>query len=162
MGIITALATVLFVIVCAALVLAIIIQPGKGEGLSALTGMSQQMFGGGAMTFLAKVTSGLAIAYMVLVVLLAKLLQPTRIEVPETPVVETTRPPSSEPSSGPTTPATGTKPSTTKPANVATSSSTPAAKPSTTTPATATPTASKPTAPATAPTTTSPAGATTK
>lgn len=150
MGILTALATVVFVIVCAALVLAIIIQPGKGEGLAGLTGISQQMFGGGAMTFLAKVTSGLAIAYMVLVVLLAKLLQPTRIEIPETPSVETTAPTSSsnettKPADAAKPAATTTTPATAKPA--ATTTTTPATeKPATSAPATTTP----------------PAGATTK
>lgn len=119
MGILTALATVIFVFVCAALVLAILIQPGKGEGLSGLTGMSQQMFGGGAMTFLAKVTTGLAIAYMVLVILLAKLLQPPRIEVPSqisTSPTETKPTPSAPTSS----PAKSPSPTTSSPAGTST------------------------------------------
>ena len=56
----------------------ILLQPGKGEGLGARGGMSAQFFGGGgAVSFLAKVTTGFAIAYMVLVILLAKVTQPS-------------------------------------------------------------------------------------
>lgn len=121
MGILTALATVAFVFVCVALVLAILIQPGKGEGLSGLTGMSQQMFGGGAMTFLAKVTTGLAIAYMVLVILLAKLLQPTRIEVPSpTPTAAPTTETKPTPSAPSSSPATSPSPTTPSPAGTTT------------------------------------------
>ncbi|MBM3213783.1 preprotein translocase subunit SecG [Candidatus Poribacteria bacterium] len=80
MGILTVLATIVFVFVCTALVLVILIQPGKGEGMAALGGMSTQIFGGGgAVTFLAKLTTGLAIAYMVLVIVLTRLYQPTHI-----------------------------------------------------------------------------------
>ena len=85
----------LFVVVCIFLIIIILLQPGKGEGLGALGGMSTQFFGGGGATsFLAKVTTGLAVTYMVLVILLAKVSQPTsEVEtVPSAPAagVETT------------------------------------------------------------------------
>ncbi|MDE0020726.1 MAG: preprotein translocase subunit SecG [Candidatus Poribacteria bacterium] len=65
--------TVLFVIVCVMMILAILIQPGKGEGLGAIAGMSTQTFGGaGPTSFLSKLTAGIAVAYMVLVIALGR------------------------------------------------------------------------------------------
>ena len=65
--------TVLFVIVCVLMILAILIQPGKGEGLGAIAGMSNQTFGGaGPTSFLSKLTAGIAVAYMVLVIALGR------------------------------------------------------------------------------------------
>jgi preprotein translocase subunit SecG len=89
MAFISAILTSFFVVVCLLLIIVILLQPGKGEGLGALGGMSTQFFGGGgATTFLAKLTTGLAIGYMVLVIFLAKVSQPsTDIEtVPSIPV----------------------------------------------------------------------------
>ncbi len=65
--------TVLFVIVCVMMILAILIQPGKGEGLGAIAGMSTQTFGGaGPTSFLSKLTAGIAVAYMVIVIALGR------------------------------------------------------------------------------------------
>ena len=65
--------TVLFVIICVMMILAILIQPGKGEGLGAIAGMSTQTFGGaGPTSFLSKLTAGIAVAYMVLVIALGR------------------------------------------------------------------------------------------
>ena len=55
------------------MILAILIQPGKGEGLGAIAGMSNQTFGGaGPTSFLSKLTAGIAVAYMVLVIALGR------------------------------------------------------------------------------------------
>lgn len=59
---------VFHVIVSILLILVILIQPGKGDGLGALTGGgSSAVFGGrGAMTFLHKLTTALAILFFLL------------------------------------------------------------------------------------------------
>jgi preprotein translocase subunit SecG len=55
------------VMVCVGLIIVVLMQAGKGAGLAGVFGSSgtQQMFGGrGAASFLAKLTSGLAIVFM--------------------------------------------------------------------------------------------------
>ena len=55
------------VLVCIGLIIVVLMQAGKGAGLAGVFGSSgtQQMFGGrGAASFLAKLTSGLAIVFM--------------------------------------------------------------------------------------------------
>jgi preprotein translocase subunit SecG len=55
------------VLVCVGLIIVVLMQAGKGAGLAGVFGSSgtQQMFGGrGAASFLAKLTSGLAIVFM--------------------------------------------------------------------------------------------------
>lgn len=73
------IAVTIHVLVCIVLMLAILMQSGKGGGLSssfgggggAGGGMAGQMFGGrGAGTFLSKVTSVTAALYMVMVIVL--------------------------------------------------------------------------------------------
>jgi len=66
---------VLFVIVCAALILLVLIQQGKGAGVGfSMGGASQAMFGGsGGREFFIKLTSGLAVAFMVICIILAKM-----------------------------------------------------------------------------------------
>ena len=64
---------VLFVIACVAMILVILLQAGKGQGLAGAFGgaTSGAVFGGrGAATFLSRATSILAIAYMVLCLLI--------------------------------------------------------------------------------------------
>ncbi len=73
---ITALLIFLFVAVCVLLTVIILLQSSKGEGLASGVfggGGAQTMLGGrGVATFLSKLTTGLAIAYIVLSVILAK------------------------------------------------------------------------------------------
>ena len=64
---------VLFVIVCIAMVIAILLQSSKGQGLAGTFGGSgaSAVFGGrGAATFLSKTTTILAVSYMVLCLLI--------------------------------------------------------------------------------------------
>ena len=64
----------LYVLVCLILIVAILLQPGKGGGLGAAlgSGTSQQIFGGrGSTPFLEKLTMGLAIAFAILTVSLS-------------------------------------------------------------------------------------------
>ena len=64
---------VLFVIACVAMILVILLQAGKGQGLAGAFGgaTSGAVFGGrGAATFLSRATSILAVAYMVLCLLI--------------------------------------------------------------------------------------------
>ena len=108
MAFLSAILMGLFVVVCLFLIIVILLQPGKGEGLGALGGMSTQMFGGGGATsFLAKITTGFAVGYMVLVILLAKLTQPsTEIQSApsiQTSAAETTTDEDAQPASAPET-----------------------------------------------------------
>jgi preprotein translocase subunit SecG len=64
---------ILFVLVCISMVIAILLQASKGQGLAGTFGGSgaSAVFGGrGAATFLSKTTSILAISYMVLCLLI--------------------------------------------------------------------------------------------
>jgi len=65
---------VLFVVVCAALILLVLIQQGKGAGVGfSMGGASQAMFGGsGGREFFIKVTAVLAAAFMVICIILAR------------------------------------------------------------------------------------------
>lgn len=66
---------VIFVIVCLSMILIILLQSGKSEGLSGIFGGAgmQNVFGGrGAATFLSKLTTGLAVSFIVLSLILAK------------------------------------------------------------------------------------------
>lgn len=66
---------VIHVLICLALILVVLMQSSKGEGLSGSAfggGLSSAVFGGrGAATFLSKATTGLAIAFMVMCIMLA-------------------------------------------------------------------------------------------
>ena len=67
---------VLFVIACVAMILVILLQAGKGQGLAGAFGgaTSGAVFGGrGAATFLSRSTTILAVAYMVLCLLIGML-----------------------------------------------------------------------------------------
>jgi preprotein translocase subunit SecG len=62
------------ILICVALILVVLLQAGKGGGLAGAFGGSAAttLFGGrGAATFLAKATSGLAIGFMAMSILLA-------------------------------------------------------------------------------------------
>ena len=64
---------ILFVLVCIAMVIAILLQSSKGQGLDGTFGGSgaSAVFGGrGAATFLSKTTSILAVSYMILSLLI--------------------------------------------------------------------------------------------
>ena len=69
------LAVALYVIISLFLVIVVLLQPGKGEGMGAAFGGSStcSVFGGrGASTVLTKMTTGSAVLFMVLSVLLAR------------------------------------------------------------------------------------------
>ncbi len=89
---ITAFLIFLFVVVCVLLTLTILLQSSKGEGLaSGVFGGAgaQAMLGGrGAATFLSKLTTGLAISYIVLSVILARFYGGTPAPKLEQPVPE--------------------------------------------------------------------------
>ncbi len=63
----TAMITIVHVIVCLALILIVLLQTGRGAGIGAAFGGSSQTFFGstGATPFLAKLTAGAAILFMV-------------------------------------------------------------------------------------------------
>jgi preprotein translocase subunit SecG len=64
----------IFVFVCVLLMLSVLLQSGKGEGLSGTFGGSAQFMGGrAAATFLTKTTTGLAVVFMVLSIILSML-----------------------------------------------------------------------------------------
>jgi preprotein translocase subunit SecG len=64
----------IFVMVCGLLMLSVLLQSGKGEGLSGTFGGSAQFMGGrAAATFLTKATTSLAAAFMVLCIVLSVL-----------------------------------------------------------------------------------------
>jgi preprotein translocase subunit SecG len=70
--------TLLYVVhalICLALILLILLQQGKGAGVGfSMGGASQTMFGGsGGRDFFIKLTSGLALAFVLICVILAKL-----------------------------------------------------------------------------------------
>ena len=65
---------VLFVLACLAMILVILLQAGKGQGLAGAFGgaASGAVFGGrGAATFLSRTTTILAVAYMILCLLIS-------------------------------------------------------------------------------------------
>jgi preprotein translocase subunit SecG len=69
------LLTVVYVVVCAALIISVLLQSSKGEGLAGAFGgggLSGAVFGGrGAASFLSKATTVLAIMFMTLAVMLS-------------------------------------------------------------------------------------------
>ncbi|MDA1191268.1 MAG: preprotein translocase subunit SecG [Candidatus Poribacteria bacterium] len=86
MEFLSAILVTVFVIVCAGLIIIILLQPGKGDGLGAISGVQSQYFGGGgAANFLTKLTTGLAIGYMVLVIVLGKFSQPSAADLLDEP-----------------------------------------------------------------------------
>ena len=69
------LAVVLYIIVCLFLIVVVLLQPGKGDGMGSAFGGSStgSVFGGrGASTVLTKMTTGAAVLFMVLSIVLAK------------------------------------------------------------------------------------------
>ena len=63
---------ILFILVCVLLMVSILLQSGKGEGLSGTFGGSGQYLGGrAAATFLTRTTTGLAAAFMLLSIVIA-------------------------------------------------------------------------------------------
>jgi preprotein translocase subunit SecG len=100
--------TVFHVLVCLALVGAVLMQAGKGAGLAGVFGSSgtQQMFGGrGAASFLAKATTVLAIVFMLtsvtLFILSAQQGAVGTVTTPETPADQNNAPAAPEEPSTP-------------------------------------------------------------
>mgnify|MGYP005670315075 CR=1 FL=1 len=73
---------VFFLLTCLLMILVILLQPGKSD-IAALGGGGGFMGGGGATSFLTKLTSGLAITYMIMVIVLGKRAVGTFTEVRE-------------------------------------------------------------------------------
>lgn len=76
MGVFITIAIVIFVPVCVVLTLIILLQDSKGEGLSSSafggSGMQSVLGGHGAATFLSKLTTWIAIGFMVISLLLMR------------------------------------------------------------------------------------------
>ena len=74
MAVLRAILTVLFVIVCIALTVLVLMQEGKSQGLGSISGMADTYWGknkGRSMEgALVKITTGLAVGFMVLAVVL--------------------------------------------------------------------------------------------
>lgn len=74
MGALRIVLTVIFIIVCIALVILVLMQEGKTAGLGAVSGVAETYWGknkGRSMeSKLVKVTTGLAVGFMLLVVVL--------------------------------------------------------------------------------------------
>lgn len=74
MGALKIILTILFIIVCIALVVLVLMQEGKSAGLGAISGAAETYWGknkGRSMeSKLVKITTGLAIGFMLLVVVL--------------------------------------------------------------------------------------------
>jgi len=65
---------VIFILICGLLMLSVLLQSGKGEGLSGTFGGSSQFMGGrAAATFLTKTTTALAAIFMVMCIVLSML-----------------------------------------------------------------------------------------
>ena len=75
------------VVICLLLVLAVLIQQGKGASMGILSGASQSWFGPtGSKTLLMKVTVGLASAFLLLSLLITMAGSRRRVMVSPTPV----------------------------------------------------------------------------
>ena len=74
MGALRVILTVIFIIVCIALVILVLMQEGKTAGLGAVSGAAETYWGknkGRSMeSKLVKITTGLAVAFLLLVVIL--------------------------------------------------------------------------------------------
>ncbi|MEN6574705.1 MAG: preprotein translocase subunit SecG [Phycisphaerales bacterium] len=95
-GILMKLAAVLFVMVCVVLILVILIQKGRGGGLSGAFGggMASGLLGSKTGDFLTWVTIGLFVVFLGLAVLLAKFFRPSVSDYGvEAPAVTTTAQP---------------------------------------------------------------------
>ena len=88
MGAIVTIAIIIFVPVCVVLTLIILLQDSKGEGLSSSafggSGMQSVLGGHGAATFLSKLTTWVAIGFMVISLLLMRFYGETTREGPLT------------------------------------------------------------------------------
>ncbi len=74
MGVVRLILTILMIIISVALVILVLMQEGKSQGLGAISGMADTYWGknkGRSMEgLLVKLTTGLAVAFMLLAVLL--------------------------------------------------------------------------------------------
>ncbi len=93
------LVLVIHVVVCIVLILIVLLQSGKGAQLgAAFGGASQTLFGSpGAAGFLTKITTAIAVTFMLTSLLLAFWSTPEKGSlIPEGPAAEETVPPSEE------------------------------------------------------------------
>ncbi len=88
---------VLYVIACLLLIVAVLLQQGKGSGMGALAGAGQTWFGpAGSKTLLMKITLGLAGVFLAMAVLMS-LVASRRPSAPPPPEM----PPASAPAQAP-------------------------------------------------------------
>lgn len=94
----------LFSLDCVLLVLAVLIQQGKGASMGLLSGAGQTWFGpAGSKTLLMKITVGLAGAFLFLAILLALASQPRQVAPPpQAPASNPTPPPQGSQTPAPT------------------------------------------------------------
>ncbi len=94
MGVFITIAIIIFVPVCVVLTLIILLQDSKGEGLSSSafggSGMQSVLGGHGAATFLSKLTTWVAIGFMVISLLLMRFYGDTGGDSTLTPLNEET------------------------------------------------------------------------
>ncbi len=94
MGVVITIAIIIFVPVCVVLTLIILLQDSKGEGLSSSafggSGMESVLGGAGAATFLSKLTTWVAIGFMVISLLLMRFYGDTEGDGALTPLNEET------------------------------------------------------------------------
>lgn len=106
------LAVALYVIVCLFLIIVVLLQPGKGDGMGSAFGGSSTgtVFGGrGASTVLSKMTTTAAVLFMVLSIVLARA-SADRSSVDAAAITDATPTATGEPSPGGEKAATDTKP----------------------------------------------------
>ena len=74
MAVLRTILTVIFVIICIALTVLVLMQEGKSQGLGSISGMADTYWGKNKGRFmegaLVKITTGLAVGFMVLAVVL--------------------------------------------------------------------------------------------
>jgi preprotein translocase subunit SecG len=99
----TILVTVIHVLTCALLIISVLIQAGRGGGLSGLAGGGQVIFGaGGAAPLIARITSALAIIFFLTSMSLAYLSSNTSSKALERRAKESAEP---TPTTAPANPA---------------------------------------------------------
>jgi len=95
--------TFLYVLVCLLLIVAVLLQQGKGSGMGALTGAGQTWFGpAGSKTLLMKITLGLAGVFLAMAVIMTLVAsrRPVAPPPPQEAPAPASAPASSPPPSG--------------------------------------------------------------
>ena len=99
------LLTFIYVVVCLLLILAVLIQQGKGASMGILSGAGQTWFGpAGSKTLLMKMTLGLAGAFLALSVLLALATSASRRTMAGAPGAASSAPAAPAPANAPAPP----------------------------------------------------------